>query len=79
MSVHNALAQPRLHDQLMPNNAMLEWAFDNGTASFLKGRGHNVTYVPPGASAVHAVRLWGNGTFEAAGEPRQKNSAGIVV
>jgi gamma-glutamyltranspeptidase/glutathione hydrolase len=79
MSLYDALEQPRLHDQLMPDNSMLEWAFDNGTASFLKGRGHNVTYVRPGFSTVHAVRLWGNGTFEAVGEPRQKNSAGYAV
>jgi gamma-glutamyltranspeptidase/glutathione hydrolase len=79
MSVYDALAAPRLHDQLIPNNAVFEWAYDNSTVDFMSGRGHNVTWVQPGVSTVHAVRLWENGTFEAAGEPRQRDSGGIAV
>ncbi|KAF2842696.1 gamma-glutamyltransferase 1 [Patellaria atrata CBS 101060] len=76
---HDALAQPRLHDQLTPNLASLEYSFDNGTAEFLRERGHNVTYVAEGMSAAQGVRRLGNGTFEAAGEPRQGNSGGFAV
>jgi gamma-glutamyltranspeptidase/glutathione hydrolase len=79
MTSAEALSQPRLHDQLIPNIAMVEYAYDNGTTAFLRERGHNVTFVAPGLSAAHAIRLLGNGTFEATGDPRQKNSAGIAV
>ena len=53
--------------------------FDNRTVAFLKERGHNVTFVPQGQSAAQAIRLLENGTFEAAGEPRQKESGGFAV
>ena len=74
-----ALARPRMHDQLMPNVATFEYAFDNATVEFMVGRGHNVSWVAPGQSAVQALRWLGDGTFEAAGEPRQKNSGGFAV
>lgn len=54
-------------------------AFDNGTIAFMKSRGHNVTWMPQGFSSAQAVRLVWNGTFEAAGEPRQKDSGGFAV
>lgn len=53
--------------------------FDNATFAFMKARGHNVTWVPQGYSSVQALRLLGNGTFEAGGEPRQKDSGGFAV
>lgn len=79
MTAPEALAQPRLHDQLIPNTVAFEWAYDNSTTAFLQARGHNVTWVGPGASAAQALRLLENGTFEAAGEPRQMNSGGYAV
>lgn len=79
MNPWQALAEPRLHDQLIPNVVGLESPFSKGTAAFLKGRGHNVTDLPLGLSSVQSIRLLSNGTFEAAGEPRQKNSAGYAV
>ncbi|EKG12698.1 Gamma-glutamyltranspeptidase [Macrophomina phaseolina MS6] len=78
-STPKALAEPRLHDQLMPNSVSFEYAYDNSTVAFMKELGHNVTWVAPGWSSAHALRLLGNGTFEAAGEPRQKNSGGYAV
>lgn len=79
MTSLEALAQPRLHDQLIPNTSQFEYSYDNSTAAFMIEHGHNVTWVAPGASAAQAVRLLPNGTFEAAGEPRQKNSGGYAV
>ncbi|KAF2405534.1 gamma-glutamyltranspeptidase [Trichodelitschia bisporula] len=77
MDVAEALAQPRLHDQLVPDNAVFEWGvapglpgYDNATVASMKARGHNVTWVAPGLSSAHAVRVLPNGTMEAAGEPR---------
>jgi gamma-glutamyltranspeptidase/glutathione hydrolase len=79
MSTAEALAQPRIHDQLMPAQVSFEYAFDNGTTAFLKELGANVTWVAPGQSTAQGLRRLENGTFEAAGEPRQKNSGGFVL
>ncbi|KAH7062418.1 gamma-glutamyltransferase 1 [Macrophomina phaseolina] len=79
MTAPEALAEPRLHDQLVPYYVSFEYAYDNSTIAFMKERGHNVTWVAPGQSTAQALRLLGNGTFEAAGEPRQKNSGGFAV
>ena len=53
--------------------------YDNRTVAFMKDRGHNVTWVQAGLSETHTLRLWYNGTFEVAGDPRQVNSGGSVV
>ncbi|KAM4066197.1 gamma-glutamyltranspeptidase [Hirsutella rhossiliensis] len=79
MTTAEALAQPRIHDQLIPNLVTFEYAFDNSTVAFLKSLHHNVTWVAPGQSAAQGLRLLPNGTFEAAGDPRQKNSGGFAV
>lgn len=79
MTAPEALLQPRLHDQLTPNQVSFEYSYDNETVAFMKGLGHNVTWVAPGQSAVQAIRVLPNGTFEAAGEPRQMNSGGFAV
>ncbi|KAL1599561.1 hypothetical protein SLS60_007364 [Paraconiothyrium brasiliense] len=54
-------------------------AFDNATIAFMKGRGHDVTWMPQGYSSAQSLRWCWNGTFEAAGEPRQKDSGGFAV
>ncbi|KAL9578756.1 MAG: hypothetical protein Q9212_005516 [Teloschistes hypoglaucus] len=74
-----SLAQPRLHDQLQPNQVLFEYAYNNQTVAFMKSLGHNVTWVAPGQSTAQALRRLPNGTFEAAGEPRQKASGGFAV
>lgn len=74
-----ALAMPRMHDQLTPAVTTFEWAYNNATVQYLKNLGHNVSWVAPGQSTAQAVRLLPNGTFEAAGEPRQLNSGGYAV
>ncbi|CAG7946026.1 unnamed protein product [Penicillium nalgiovense] len=79
LSAAKALAKPRLHDQLMPNQVSFEYTYDNATVASMKARGHNVTWVAPGQSTAHLIRVFPNGTFDAAGEPRQLNSGGFSV
>jgi gamma-glutamyltranspeptidase/glutathione hydrolase len=79
LSAAQALAQPRLHDQLVPNQVSFEYTYDNSTVDFMKSRGHNVTWVAPGQSTAQAIRVLPNGTFDAAGEPRQLDSGGFSI
>ncbi|KAL1957851.1 hypothetical protein VTO42DRAFT_5416 [Malbranchea cinnamomea] len=84
MNAATSLAQPRMHDQLMPPRTTFEWAFDNSTVRALADMGHNVTWVGPGQSAVQAIRvlhlLEGDGrAFEPASEPRQVDAGGSAV
>lgn len=77
MSVHEAVKQPRLHDQLLPNQVTFEWDYNNATVDDMRIRGHNVTW-GPAASSAQAIRIV-NGCFEAASEPRQEDSAGLTA
>jgi gamma-glutamyltranspeptidase/glutathione hydrolase len=79
LTTAETLAAPRLHDQLSPDQVSFEYAYDNGTVAYMKSLGHNVTWVGPGQSTAQALRVLPNGTFEAAGEPRQKASGGFAV
>ncbi|KAI1206990.1 gamma-glutamyltranspeptidase [Annulohypoxylon truncatum] len=79
MTTAEALAEPRLHDQLVPQQVSFEYAYDNSTVAYMKSLGNNVTWVAPGSSTAQGLRLLPNGTFEAAGEPRQHNSGGFAV
>ncbi|OJJ81661.1 gamma-glutamyltransferase [Aspergillus glaucus CBS 516.65] len=79
LSAAEALAQPRLHDQLIPNQVAFEWTFDNATVADMQRRGHNVTWMELGKSTAQVIRVLGDGGFEAAGEPRQRKSGGVVV
>jgi gamma-glutamyltranspeptidase/glutathione hydrolase len=79
MTTPQALAEPRLHDQLVPNQVSFEYAYDNSTVAYMKSLGHNVTWIAPGQSTAQGLRLLPNGTFEAAGEPRQVASGGFAV
>lgn len=63
----------------MRNRVSFEYAYNNETVAFMKSLGHNVTWIAPGQSTAQALRRLPNGTFEAAGEPRQKASGGFVV
>ncbi len=79
MDMYDAIAEPRLHDQLMPNQVTFEYTFDNGTVASMADKGHNVTWVRQGVSAVQGIRLLWDGSFEAVGETRQRNSGGLSV
>lgn len=79
MDMRDAVAEPRFHDQLIPNRAEFEWTFDNGTVGAMVDKGHKRVWVRLGVSAVQGIqRLW-DGTFLGVGEPRQKNSGGLSV
>ncbi|KAL3954344.1 hypothetical protein ACCO45_009907 [Purpureocillium lilacinum] len=79
MTIALALGKPRLHDQLSPNVVSFEYSYDNSTIAYMRALGHNVTWVAPGQSTAQGLRLLQNGTFEAAGEPRQDASGGYAV
>ncbi|KAL9126562.1 MAG: hypothetical protein Q9217_004406 [Psora testacea] len=78
-TVPESLAEPRFHDQLLPNRISFEYPYDNQTTAFMSSLGHNVSWVAPGQSTAQGLRRLVNGTFEAAGEPRQKDSGGFAV
>ncbi|KAJ1338765.1 gamma-glutamyltranspeptidase [Microdochium nivale] len=82
MTMLEAIREPRLHDQLMPDYTMFEYSFDNATVANLASRGHNVVWVREGLSAVQGIRILQDGEgqgFEAVGETRQINSGGLTV
>lgn len=79
LTASQALNQSRLHDQLLPNEVLFEYSYDNATVAYMQDRGHNVSWIPIAQSAAQAIRKLPNGTFEAAGEPRQTNSGGYAV
>jgi gamma-glutamyltranspeptidase/glutathione hydrolase len=53
--------------------------YSNQTTAFFKEVGKNISFIAPGSSTMQAIRVLLNGTFEAAGEPRQVNSGGLAV
>ncbi|GKT86929.1 gamma-glutamyltranspeptidase [Colletotrichum tofieldiae] len=77
-TMKEALREPRLHDQLMPNTVTFEYPFDNDTVASMLEKGHHVKWVPEGGSAVQGI-IFDGGVFEAASEPRQKNSGAFTV
>lgn len=79
MTSLEALTEPRLHDQLSPNYVSFEYAYNNETVAFMESLGHTVEWVAPGSSTSQALRRLQNGTFEAAGEPRQLASGGFAI
>ncbi|PVH81563.1 gamma-glutamyltranspeptidase [Cadophora sp. DSE1049] len=87
MTSAEALAEPRIHDQLSPNTVSFEYAsefqgikgYNNQTTAFLASLGASVSFIAPGSATAQGLRVLKNGTFEAAGEPRQLNSAGYAV
>ena len=78
MTLLEALKEPRLHDQLLPDLTTFETTFDNRTVESMRRRQHKVLWVGEHSSAVQGVRVLPDGVFEAAAEPRQLNSAGLV-
>lgn len=78
MTAPEAMAAPRFHDQLVPDQTQFEYAYDNETVAFMQEREHNVTWTVLSSSA-QSVRLLSNGSFEAAGETRQENSGGFAI
>ena len=57
---------------------MFEDGYRNETLEFLKGRKHDLVWTPVANSSAQAIRVV-DGRFEAEGEPRQRNSGGVVI
>ncbi|PWY97475.1 gamma-glutamyltranspeptidase [Testicularia cyperi] len=85
MDAQSALAEPRWHDQLSPNQTTVEryaqqipdfLGFSNQTAAFLAQVGHNVTWTAIGSSTAQAVERFRDGTLLAATEVRQLAAKG---
>lgn len=78
MGLAEALAERRLHDQLVPAETTFEVGFEESVVGDMRERGHNVSWVGY-QTAVQATRWLGEeGGFEAVGEPRQRNSGGLI-
>ena len=57
---------------------MFEHAYDNNTIANMQLRGHTAAWLDHG-SDLQIVRRLANGTFEAGGESRQRDSGGFAV
>ncbi|KAI0099326.1 gamma-glutamyltranspeptidase [Nemania sp. FL0031] len=79
LSMARAIGAARLHDQLMPNTAVLETGFDAAVAASFVAKGHNVTWVEGAGSAVQGIKVGTDGRFEAASENRQAGSGGLTL
>lgn len=80
VAINDAIAEARLHDQLMPNELLVERHFPITSARELERRfGHNVTWVEPGMSIVEGVMQDQQGFFDAGSDRRQKQHGGVVV
>ncbi|KAG4025989.1 hypothetical protein MFRU_047g00530 [Monilinia fructicola] len=86
MTSAESLRQPRFHDQLSPNKVTFELpaavygieGYSNETTAFFESIGATIGFSTAGTTA-QALRRLPNGTFEAAGEPRQLDSGGFVI
>lgn len=78
---------PRWHDQLsgityfeLPNQALGLTGYDNGTVSYFRQLGYNVTYQDPTAgSTSHAIGRLPDGNFLAASDPRKPAGYGAAI
>ncbi|KAF9770969.1 hypothetical protein IL306_011442 [Fusarium sp. DS 682] len=78
-SIKDAVREPRVHNQLLPNTLLVENKFSSYNIPSLIERGHNITWVNEGLSTVQALTRDSAGVFEVAPEPRQKNSGGVTL
>jgi gamma-glutamyltranspeptidase / glutathione hydrolase len=75
-SMLEAIREPRIHDQLMPNVATFESDFDKDLVANMVGKGHDIKWLSNPLSAVQGIRVSGQ-HFESVGETRQKGSGGL--
>ncbi|KAI8853371.1 nucleophile aminohydrolase [Chytridium lagenaria] len=73
MNIGEAIAEPRLHHQLLPNQIEIENPFSEHVAAFLESKGHEVKRYPPGftVTGVEAIHRRSNGIIEAASDARK--------
>lgn len=85
LNAYELVHEPRWHDQLA-GQTLLEWkdeavgirGFNNGTATYLKEVGYNITYQGTAGSTGHVVLRSKNGTLSAASDPRKAAGAGLA-
>ncbi|RMZ91059.1 hypothetical protein DV736_g1697, partial [Chaetothyriales sp. CBS 134916] len=75
LTAPQALARPRLHDQLIPNQVSFEYSYDNETVAFMKSLGHNVTWIAPGQSTAQGIRRLPNVLSMAGGSHSEDGQA----
>jgi gamma-glutamyltranspeptidase/glutathione hydrolase len=64
-----AIAQPRVHDQWLPDELAIEAELPADVVDGLKKRGHTIA-VKPWTTAAQAIRVLPDGTRQAASDPR---------
>jgi len=64
-----AIAQPRVHDQWLPDELAIEAQLPDDVVDGLKRRGHKIT-IKPWSTAAQAIRVLPDGTRQAASDPR---------
>ncbi|KAK9762542.1 hypothetical protein K7432_011626 [Basidiobolus ranarum] len=74
-SVDKAVAAPRAHHQLMPNQVTVEPQYAERFVKSLESRGHNVTRLATTQCVVQAVARLPNGYFNAASDSRKRGIA----
>ncbi|KAF5024054.1 hypothetical protein F66182_3902 [Fusarium sp. NRRL 66182] len=78
-TIKDAVREPRVHNQLIPNLLLVENKFSKYDVPSLEERGHNISWVAEGLSAVQALTRGEGGVFHVAHEPRQNNSGGVTL
>ncbi|KAG0026785.1 hypothetical protein BGZ81_006093 [Podila clonocystis] len=77
LNIMEAIENPRVHHQLMPNVVDIESGFSSSAVKFLATRGHNVTVseITLGKSEVQAVMRKADGVVYAASDSRKHGIA----
>ena len=76
LNVAEATDAPRAHDQLWPDEIMIERGFSPDTIRLLQAMGHKVTLRPSSGSANSIARA-ADGTLTGASDPRQRGTLAV--
>ena len=76
LNVSEATDAPRAHDQLWPDEIMVERGFSPDTIRLLEAMGHKVTLRPTSGSANSIARA-ADGTLTGASDPRQRGTLAV--
>jgi gamma-glutamyltranspeptidase/glutathione hydrolase len=75
LPIADAVAAPRLHNQWLPDEVMVERGFSPDVIQALEARGHHVVPAPPGTSA-NSILLTSQG-FAGAADPRTHGALAV--
>jgi gamma-glutamyltranspeptidase / glutathione hydrolase len=76
MSVADAVAAPRVHDQWLPDQVFVEPGVPDAVVSALQARGDKVVSQPPFTSA-NSIAIMPNGSLVGAADPRHGGSTAV--